>query len=71
MRRAAAAARVGRVIGHRLSRAMRLAKHCRSQDTVRMLRVYGPNCHGEIIEANRGQLIPDDATWIDLEAARI
>jgi magnesium transporter len=32
-----------------------------------MLRVYGPNCHGEIIEANRGQLIPDDATWIDLE----
>jgi len=32
-----------------------------------MLRVYGPSCHGEIIEANKGRLIPDDATWIDLE----
>ena len=32
-----------------------------------MLRAYGPNCRGEIIEATKGQLIPDDATWIDLE----
>lgn len=32
-----------------------------------MLRAYGPNCHGEIIEAGKGQRIPDDATWIDLE----
>jgi magnesium transporter len=32
-----------------------------------MLRAYGPKCHGEIIEAGKGQLIPDDATWIDLE----
>src|ERR1044072_3705782 len=32
-----------------------------------MLRAYGPNCHGEIIEASKGQLIPDDATWIDME----
>ena len=32
-----------------------------------MLRAYGPNCHGDIIEAGKGQLIPDDATWIDLE----
>ena len=32
-----------------------------------MLRAYGPNCRCEIIEASKGQLIPDDATWIDLE----
>jgi magnesium transporter len=32
-----------------------------------MLRAYGPNCHGEIIDAGKGVLIPDDATWIDLE----
>src|SRR5678815_4384111 len=32
-----------------------------------MLRAYGPNCRGEIIDATKGQLIPDDATWIDLE----
>ena len=32
-----------------------------------MLRAYGSNCHGEIIEASKGQRIPDDATWIDLE----
>ena len=32
-----------------------------------MLRAYGPNCDGSIIDANKGQRIPDDATWIDLE----
>ena len=32
-----------------------------------MLRAYGPNCDGSIIDPNKGQLIPDDATWIDLE----
>ena len=32
-----------------------------------MLRAYGPNCDGSIIEAGKGQLIPDNATWIDLE----
>ena len=32
-----------------------------------MLRAYGPNCDGSVIEAGKGQLIPDDATWIDLE----
>jgi magnesium transporter len=31
-----------------------------------MLRVYGPDCHGEIIDP-RQERIPDDATWIDLE----
>jgi magnesium transporter len=32
-----------------------------------MLRAYGPNCDGSIIDATKGQRIPDDATWIDLE----
>ena len=32
-----------------------------------MLRVYGPDCEGEVIDASTGRLIPDDATWIDLE----
>lgn len=32
-----------------------------------MLRAYGPNCDGSIIDAGKGQRIPDDATWIDLE----
>jgi magnesium transporter len=32
-----------------------------------MLRTYGPDCDGSIVEANKGQLIPDAATWIDLE----
>ena len=32
-----------------------------------MLRAYGPNCDGETIDAGKGQSIPDDATWIDLE----
>ena len=32
-----------------------------------MLRAYGPNCDGSIIDAAKGQRIPDDATWIDLE----
>ena len=32
-----------------------------------MLRAYGPNCDGSLVEPGRGQLIPDDATWIDLE----
>jgi magnesium transporter len=31
-----------------------------------MLRVYGPGCKGEVIDASR-QNIPDSATWIDLE----
>ena len=32
-----------------------------------MLRAYGPNCDGSIVEPGKGQRIPDDATWIDLE----
>ena len=32
-----------------------------------MLRTYGPNCDGSIVEPGKGQRIPDDATWIDLE----
>jgi magnesium transporter len=32
-----------------------------------MLRAYGPNCDGSVIDASKGVLIPDDATWIDLE----
>jgi magnesium transporter len=32
-----------------------------------MLRAYGPNCDGSIVDAGKGQRIPDDATWIDLE----
>ena len=67
IRSAAAAARIGRVIPDRLSRAMRLAKLCLPVNQPRMLRAYGPNCDGSIIEAGKGQLIPDDATWIDLE----
>jgi magnesium transporter len=31
-----------------------------------MLRTYGPNCEGEVIDPHT-QRIPDDATWIDLE----
>jgi len=31
-----------------------------------MLRAYGPECDGSIIEAKQ-ERIPDDATWIDLE----
>ena len=32
-----------------------------------MLRAYGPNCDGSIVDPGRGERIPDDATWIDLE----
>jgi magnesium transporter len=32
-----------------------------------MLRAYGPDCDGSPIDAGSGQLIPDDAAWIDLE----
>ena len=32
-----------------------------------MLRAYGPNCDGTIIDPGKGQRIPDNATWIDLE----
>jgi magnesium transporter len=32
-----------------------------------MLRAYGPVCDGSVIDTAKGQLIPDDATWIDLE----
>ena len=32
-----------------------------------MLRAYGPNCDGSIIDPGKGGRIPDDATWIDLE----
>ena len=32
-----------------------------------MLRTYGPGCDGRIIDPGKGQLIPDEATWIDLE----
>ncbi len=32
-----------------------------------MLRTYGPNCDGSLIEASAGMRIPDGATWIDLE----
>jgi len=32
-----------------------------------MLRAYGPHCDGSVIEPAKGQRIPDEATWIDLE----
>ena len=32
-----------------------------------MLRAYGPDCDGSIIEPGPGRVIPDGATWIDLE----
>lgn len=32
-----------------------------------MLRVYGPESEGALIEVGRGHLIPASATWIDLE----
>ena len=32
-----------------------------------MLRTYGPNCDGSLIEASKGMRIPESATWIDLE----
>jgi magnesium transporter len=32
-----------------------------------MLRAYGPKCDGSVIDAAKGQRIPDDATWIDME----
>lgn len=32
-----------------------------------MLRAYGPHCDGNVIEPAKGQRIPDEATWIDLE----
>ncbi len=32
-----------------------------------MLRAYGPDCDGSVIDAAKGQRIPDEATWIDLE----
>lgn len=36
-------------------------------DTDSMLRTYGPNCDGSLIETAKGMRIPDTATWIDLE----
>lgn len=32
-----------------------------------MLRAYGPNCDGSTIDPSKGQSIPDEATWIDLD----
>ncbi len=32
-----------------------------------MLRAYGPNCDGSLVEAGPGGTIPPTATWIDLE----
>jgi magnesium transporter len=32
-----------------------------------MLRTYGPQCDGSLVDAGRGGTIPPDATWIDLE----
>ena len=32
-----------------------------------MLRTYGPDCNGSLVEAGRGGSIPESATWIDLE----
>jgi magnesium transporter len=32
-----------------------------------MLRAYGPDCDGSVIDPAKGQRIPDEATWIDLE----
>ena len=32
-----------------------------------MLRAYGPDCDGSVIDPTKGERIPDDATWIDLE----
>ena len=32
-----------------------------------MLRTYGPNCDGSLIQTAKGMRIPETATWIDLE----
>ena len=32
-----------------------------------MLRAYGPDCDGSVIDPAKGKRIPDEATWIDLE----
>ena len=32
-----------------------------------MLRAYGPNSDGSLVDPGKGQKIPDDATWIDLQ----
>lgn len=32
-----------------------------------MLRTYGPNCDGSLLEVGKGMRIPETATWIDLE----
>ena len=44
----------------------RLAKPAASDDQRPMLRVHGPGCDGEEVDAARDK-IPDGATWIDLE----
>src|SRR5438105_13585973 len=54
------------VIGRELSRAKRLAKISRSPDHARMLRTYGPDCDGSVVDPKL-ERIPDGATWIDLE----
>src|SRR3954453_173070 len=61
---AIAARRAG--IGRELSRAKRLAKISRLPDHARMLRTYGPDCDGSVLDPKL-QRIPDEATWIDLE----
>ena len=32
-----------------------------------MLRTYGPHCDGSLVDTTKAMLIPDTATWIDLE----
>ena len=32
-----------------------------------MLRTYGPDCNGSLLDANHAIPIPPTATWIDLE----
>jgi len=45
----------------------KLAKRGRSADEGSMLRTYGPDCDGSLVEIGRGATIPPAATWIDLE----
>ena len=46
---------------------MAVAKLRRSDDTAAMLRAYGPDCDGSLVDPGRGS-IPAGATWIDLES---
>src|SRR5690242_12746340 len=65
MRKAAMAVRRA-VIGERLAERSRLQRSAVGLMHAPMLRAYGPECDGSIIDA-KAERIPDDAAWIDLE----